>query len=128
VSSDLIFLTGSTGYLGGYVLIELIERTTADIACLVRAPDDTAASRGQLLLMICGSYNLILMVFNLMPIPPLDGSHILANFHAGYARLLGDPSKQGIFLFAFFFAFMLAGVIFTPALRAGVWYVGVVAG
>lgn len=89
---------------------------------------DTPAARGQLLLGICGQMNLLLCVFNLMPIPPLDGSHILANFHDGYARLLGDPSKQGIFLFAFMFAFMLAGVIFTPVLQAGIWYVRVVSG
>lgn len=39
----MIFLTGATGYLGGYVLIELLARTYADVALLVRAPDRDAA-------------------------------------------------------------------------------------
>jgi hypothetical protein len=33
----LIFLTGATGFLGAFLLHELLEQTTADIACLVRA-------------------------------------------------------------------------------------------
>lgn len=88
----------------------------------------SVAAKGYLLLQVCGIYNLILCVFNLMPVPPLDGSHILANFHAGYARLLGNPAHQGIFLFAFFFVFMVSGVIFGPVIRAGMWYVDVLGG
>lgn len=40
----MIFLTGATGYLGGYVLIELLARTDADVAVLVRASDAQAAN------------------------------------------------------------------------------------
>ena len=39
----MIFLTGGTGYLGGYVLLDLLARTDGDVALLVRAPDDEAA-------------------------------------------------------------------------------------
>lgn len=39
----MIFMTGATGYLGGYTLIELLERTDAPIAVLVRARDEAAA-------------------------------------------------------------------------------------
>lgn len=56
--------------------------------------------------------NFVLMMFNLVPVPPLDGSHILANFHRGYARLISDPAKQGIFLLAFIFIFISAPVLF----------------
>ena len=38
-----IFLTGVTGFLGTYLLDELLKRTTATIHCLVRAPDENAA-------------------------------------------------------------------------------------
>ncbi|MGV1008347.1 MAG: thioester reductase domain-containing protein [Dermatophilaceae bacterium] len=38
-----ILLTGSTGYLGAWVLRELVARTDAEIVCLVRALDDPAA-------------------------------------------------------------------------------------
>jgi amino acid adenylation domain-containing protein/thioester reductase-like protein len=41
-----IFLTGAAGFLGGRLLSELIQRTTADIYCLVRAKNtDEALSR-----------------------------------------------------------------------------------
>lgn len=33
-----IFLTGATGFLGAFLLAELLQRTQADIHCLVRAP------------------------------------------------------------------------------------------
>ena len=40
-----IFLTGATGFLGVYLLRELLNKTNADIYCLVRASDRTAASQ-----------------------------------------------------------------------------------
>jgi thioester reductase-like protein len=38
-----IFLTGATGYLGAFLLSELLQQTTADIYCLVRAQDEATA-------------------------------------------------------------------------------------
>ena len=38
-----IFLTGATGFLGVYLLRELLDKTNADIYCLVRAFDRTSA-------------------------------------------------------------------------------------
>ena len=63
-------------------------------------------------LMVFGSWNLMLCVFNLMPVPPLDGSHILSNFHRGYARLIDDPSKQSIWFFGFIGVFMVSRILF----------------
>jgi len=60
-------------------------------------------------LFLAGSANLLLCVFNLVPIPPLDGSHILANFHRGYDNLRSDPGKQGIFMLGFFMVFITFG-------------------
>jgi len=40
---DHILLTGATGYIGSFVLIELIARTDATIHCLVRGEDDASA-------------------------------------------------------------------------------------
>src|SRR3954465_11158624 len=39
-------------------------------------------------MLVFGLTNLHLFYFNLVPIPPLDGSHILANFSRSYARLM----------------------------------------
>ncbi len=80
------------------------------------------------LLYIFGSVNLLLFVFNLMPVPPLDGSHILANFSPGYASLLSDPSKQQIWLFGFIGAFLVVRVLMEKLAFAVTEYVNLVAG
>lgn len=38
-----VFLTGATGFLGSFLLHELLEQTGAEVHCLVRASDETAA-------------------------------------------------------------------------------------
>lgn len=78
----------------------------------------------QKFLWIFGTTNIVLCLFNLFPVPPLDGSSILANFHQGYAKLANDPTKQQAFMFVFFFALMLAsGKLFDIAGSVGVRYV-----
>lgn len=46
-SPRTVFLTGATGFLGIYLLDELLQRTDADIFCLIRA-DHLEAARGRL--------------------------------------------------------------------------------
>ncbi len=36
--------------------------------------------------------NVALLLLNLVPVPPLDGSRILASFSRGYAELIGNPA------------------------------------
>jgi Zn-dependent protease len=61
--------------------------------------------------------NLVLAVFNLLPIPPLDGSHVVANLlprPAAYAyRALGQYGLLIVFLLMFIPG--LLGAIFLPA-------------
>jgi amino acid adenylation domain-containing protein/thioester reductase-like protein len=40
-----VFLTGATGFLGAFLLHELLKQTRADIYCLVRAPDPETARK-----------------------------------------------------------------------------------
>jgi thioester reductase-like protein len=40
-----VFLTGASGFLGAFLLYELLTRTDATVSCLVRASDGTAASQ-----------------------------------------------------------------------------------
>ncbi len=40
-----IFLTGATGFLGAFLLFELLQQTDAEIFCLVRAPDVEAGMK-----------------------------------------------------------------------------------
>jgi len=60
-------------------------------------------------LQLFGVTNLLLAMFNLIPVPPLDGSHIVANYSRGYAGFVGDPKHQGFMLMLFVFGFLLAG-------------------
>ena len=60
------------------------------------------------LLAIAGLYNLLLMFFNLLPFPPLDGSHILADFSKPYAEFIGNPGNSGALMIGFIFCFAVA--------------------
>lgn len=66
------------------------------------------AQNTRFFLFIFATTNLVLFLFNLVPVPPLDGSHILANFHRGYGRFIGEPNNQGILLLGMVFAFSLS--------------------
>ncbi|MCC7146702.1 MAG: site-2 protease family protein [Phycisphaeraceae bacterium] len=86
---------------------------------LRRAPDLEEASLAQSnfrqVVWIFGTANIVLCLFNLLPVPPLDGSHILADFHPGYARLISDPDRQQIMFFAMAGAFVIGGSFFQFA-------------
>ncbi|MCC7408254.1 MAG: site-2 protease family protein [Phycisphaeraceae bacterium] len=72
----------------------------------------------QNLLLIFGWANLALCLFNLLPVPPLDGSHVAANLSRGYQRLASDPAHQGLWILAFAAAFFIFGsVLFSLADR-----------
>ena len=87
----------------------------------------TPAGNGQQFLYLLGIYNLLLCVFNLLPVPPLDGSHILANFWRKYALTIEDPAKQGIWILAFVFCFAFVQVVFLPlAFLAGLYEAAIV--
>lgn len=65
-------------------------------------------ANAQYLLQIFGVTNLLLMMFNLLPVPPLDGSHILANVVPQYRRLLSGPAVGGV-MTAVLLAMLLGG-------------------
>ena len=56
-----------------------------------------------------GYMNVALGVFNLVPLPPLDGATVLAGLHGGYRRLIGSVRNPMVFLFAFLLFWSLLG-------------------
>lgn len=73
----------------------------------------TASRASQLLWMTC-YINLILFAFNLLPLPPLDGSHILANLSPRYRELLSTEGFRSMSIVLFIAAFVLIGFLFEP--------------
>ncbi len=89
--------------------------------------EDHRVLNGLMVLEVVGFFNLLLFVFNLLPVPPLDGSKILATFHRGYANWIYDPANQGIGLVLFVAAFILARIIVEPIADLGFAYVAALA-
>ncbi len=58
--------------------------------------------------------NVVLFVFNLMPIPPLDGSHILFSLLPGDLDRLYNSVAQFGFMLVFGIAFLAPNVIWVP--------------
>lgn len=75
-----------------------------------------------------GLINLLLCVFNLLPVPPLDGSHILANSWRGYANFIANPGNGGVLMIMFILAFMFGSVLFGPAIVFGEFYLMIISG
>lgn len=78
--------------------------------------EGTPAKSGFDMLWIFASLNIVLFLFNLLPAPPLDGSHILANFHRGYANLIRSDSYQQVFFLPFIIVFLLATQLYDPVM------------
>ncbi|MFO7631537.1 MAG: site-2 protease family protein [Caldilinea sp.] len=62
------------------------------------------------LLFTFASINVLLFVFNLLPIPPLDGSHVL------FALLPGDTRQVQFFLMQYGMLLVFAVIFFVPAI------------
>ncbi|MDX1683040.1 MAG: site-2 protease family protein [Phycisphaeraceae bacterium] len=73
-----------------------------------------------------GVLNIVLCLFNLAPVPPLDGSHILANLNHRYRDFLSNPNNSGIFFVGFVLVFIFAQAIFTAAQHAANWWVNLI--
>jgi Zn-dependent protease len=67
------------------------------------------------ILWIFGAMNFALAIFNLIPIPPLDGSNVLADFSQGYAEMMMKLRQGGQSTIIFLVIFMFAGNFIVPA-------------
>lgn len=91
--------------------------------------EGTVGANFQRFFFILGFLNLVLFAFNLLPIPPLDGSSILADVNSGYRRFIANPNNQPILMGGFLLVFFFSGDLFSAAGRIadaylGLWGVG----
>ena len=111
------------GLLGMAVLIVLVKMWDPSIVLgqvLQRqTPSTVSTTQGNTLffVLIFSWINFVLCMFNLMPVPPLDGSHILANFNRDYRNFIYDPQRQGLALMGLFIVFFMARFFFDWSLQ-----------
>ncbi len=80
----------------------------------VRLPQ--MAQNAQYLLWLVGVANVLLTLFNLLPVPPLDGSGILRSVSRSYDRMVQSvlQSSPGAYLQLSLVAFIAAGWVIGP--------------
>ncbi|MCB9846664.1 MAG: site-2 protease family protein [Phycisphaeraceae bacterium] len=76
---------------------------------------DHIATNAYLFLVLGAFLNIALMLFNLLPVPPLDGSRIVASFSSAYTRFFGSPSGAPVAMILFLIVFLAAGRVIVPA-------------
>ncbi|NJL31785.1 MAG: hypothetical protein HC898_09225 [Phycisphaerales bacterium] len=107
------------------VMLALLALTAMGLAERYYFPIDLsqAQENARLAMYLFGVTNIVLCVFNLVPVPPLDGSVILANLDRRYAQLVSDPGKQGIFFLGFALFFIFSGFLYDWAGDVAMRYV-----
>ncbi len=79
-------------------------------------------------LWIMGLLNIVLFLFNLVPIAPLDGSVVLGSFVPSYRNFIRNPANSKYVWIAFGVVFLLAGRLFALGADVANAYVGWIAG
>jgi Zn-dependent protease len=107
------------------LVLALIALTT--LGLLVETPDDLAdlyddRSFG-FLLFVFGYMNAVLFLFNLVPVPPLDGSRVLSSFVPSYRAWANEPNNQPFFLGALVLVMLVIGPVFSFVAEVAARYV-----
>lgn len=79
--------------------------------------------------LVFGMFNMVLVLLNLIPVPPLDGSSVLADFSRGYANWLRETEQHHLFMLLALFGVLSAlgrtpYGLFPLAAKFSLWYVG----
>ena len=92
------------------ILLALISLTVLVLWRKASGPavDGTAMGNLQFFLSVFGTWNIVLAIFNMVPVPPLDGSNVLGNFVPAYRRALERMPNPEMLFFMFFFVMMMA--------------------
>jgi Zn-dependent protease len=92
--SNFIVATGALLLLGFMSLSSPVGRSVVESVLGGPAPDSSLVPFAQLLFELM-LINIVLAVFNLIPVPPLDGSHVIRHFLSDSVRMVYD--RIGIF-------------------------------
>ncbi len=88
--------------------------------------DNQWKANAQFMLYIFGSTNLVLFLFNLLPLPPLDGASILGSFSSTYRRWIDQARNPQVFFIAMFILFIaldqMGAGFFDLARGMSLWY------
>jgi Zn-dependent protease len=87
------------------------------------AEDHTAIYNAHYFMWIFGVTNLELLVFNLLPVPPLDGSHIAASFSRTMRNVFDRSSRGGAGSLLLLGVFFFGGALLDPLADWGALYV-----
>ena len=109
------------------LLIAFVTLTALGIVAS-RADDSENVHHLMVFLFTGGFLNFVLFAFNLLPIPPLDGSTILANLFPQIAKLYAKPQAAmiGLFLMLMLVMSNAGGMLFLWANNAAAAYAGFV--
>ena len=77
-------------------------------------------------LWVLGLLNIVLCLFNLIPIAPLDGSMVAASFVPSYRAFIRNPANSKYVWVAFGVVFLLAGELFALGAEVANAYVSLV--
>ena len=108
------------------LLLAFVGGTVLGILAFTGAAASDNATVGNLVdfLFVFTVLNVALLLFNLLPVPPLDGSRILADFYRPYGDFVYNPSNGGIVFLMFPLVFMFSGYLFIAAASVANAYIG----
>lgn len=86
----------------------------------VAAPDREPLATNVSVFLFTGAWlNLWLMMFNLLPVPPLDGASVISGLSRGAARVMGDPRVQQFGFIAVLLLMFSGGASFAARIANG---------
>jgi len=87
------------------------------------------AANGQQFLHLMVMLNLVLALFNMLPIPPLDGATVASDLAPSFKNFAQRPENQPFFMGAFILVFVLGGdYLFPLAGRGAQWLIALFGG
>lgn len=109
------------------ILVLWVPLSQGELIASVTIPDPLSTNM-RTFLYLGAMLNIVLMIFNLLPIPPLDGGRIAMDLVPAYGRMIMSETGRWVLLGAFVLLFMFAGgllfgvaILSVEAFSQGFW-------